>query len=109
MTSSQIELVRNFTYQSVIGALLYLAIHTRPDLAYVVNYLSRFNHQPTFKPCKALIRILVYLRGSKSKGLLFDGDDLDLTCLLDSDWAGDVDTRKISSIIGFEKKWLSRT
>jgi hypothetical protein len=97
MTSSQIELVRDFPYQSVIGALLYLAIHTRPDLAYVVNYLSRFNHQPTFKACKALIRVLVYLRGSKSKGLLFDGDDLDLTCLSDSDWAGDVDTRKSTS------------
>ena len=97
MTSDQIELVRDFPYQSVIGALLYLSIHTRPDLAYVVNYLSRFNHQPTFKACKALIRVLLYLRGTKNKGLLFDGDDLNLTCLSDSDWAGDVDTRKSTS------------
>jgi hypothetical protein len=97
MTTSQIELVRDFPYQNVIGALLYLAIHTRPDLAYVVNYLSRFNHQPTFKACKALIRVLVYLRDSKSKGLVFDSDDLDLTCLSGSDWAGDVDTRRSTS------------
>jgi uncharacterized protein (DUF1919 family) len=97
MTEKQMKLVRDFPYQNIIGALLYLAIHTRPDLAFTVNYLSRFNHRPTFKACKAVIRVLIYLRDTKSKGLLYCDDDLNLTCLSDSDWAGDIDTRKSTS------------
>jgi hypothetical protein len=97
MTDKQMKLVRDFPYQNIIGALLYLAIHTRPDLAFTVNYLSRFNHRPTFKACKAVIRVLIYLRDTKSKGLFYSGDDLNLTCLSDSDWAGDIDTRKSTS------------
>jgi hypothetical protein len=97
MTDKQMKLVRDFPYQNIIGALLYLAIHTRPDLAFTVNYLSRFNHRPTFKACKAVIRVLIYLRDTKSKGLLYSDDDLNLTCLSDSDWAGDIDTRKSTS------------
>ena len=34
--------------KSVVGALMYLAVHTRPDLSYTVNLLSRFNSRPTY-------------------------------------------------------------
>lgn len=30
-------------YQEVIGSLMYLAVATRPDLAYAVSYLTQFN------------------------------------------------------------------
>ncbi len=75
------KLVRDFPYQNIIGALLYVAIHTRPDLAFTVNNLSRFNHRPTFKACNAVIRVLIYLRDTKSKGLFNSWDDLNLTSL----------------------------
>ena len=35
------------SYLSAIGALMYLATHTRPDIAIAVNLLSRFSSCPT--------------------------------------------------------------
>ena len=35
------------SYLSVIGALMYLASHTRPDICFAVNLLSRFSSCPT--------------------------------------------------------------
>ena len=94
MSTKQQEYVDQFPYQSVVGALLYLAINTRPDIAYAVNSLARFNSCPTYQACKAAIRVLCYVRETSSLGLNFCSDNLDLTCLSDSDWAGDIDTRR---------------
>lgn len=38
--------VSKHEYQSLIGSLIYLVITTRPDLAYSVSYLSKFNQNP---------------------------------------------------------------
>ena len=34
-------------YLSVIGALMYLANYTRPDIAFAVNLLARYSSSPT--------------------------------------------------------------
>lgn len=34
---------KEFPYQELVGALTYLAVCTRPDIAYSVSYLSQFN------------------------------------------------------------------
>jgi hypothetical protein len=34
-------------YLSIIGALIYLANNTRPDIAFSVNVLARYNSDPT--------------------------------------------------------------
>jgi hypothetical protein len=38
-----------YPYLSVIGALMYLANNTRPDIAFAVNFLARYNVAPTMR------------------------------------------------------------
>jgi hypothetical protein len=94
MSQQQQQYVDSFPYQSIVGALLYLAINTRPDIAYSINSLARFNSCPTFQSCKAAIRVLCYVRDTSKLGLNFCSDELNLNCFSDSDWAGDVDSRR---------------
>ena len=33
-------------YQAIVGSLMYIALATRPDIAFAVSALSRYNSQP---------------------------------------------------------------
>ncbi len=48
MTTNQRAYVKSFPYQNIVGALLYLALNTRPDISYAVGVLARFNTNPIF-------------------------------------------------------------
>lgn len=58
-------------YLSAIGALMYLASHTRPDIAFAVNLLARFSSCPTLRHWNGVKHILRYLQGTKDMGLFF--------------------------------------
>ena len=73
---------------------MYLALNTRPDISYAVGVLARFNSYPTYRSCKAIIRLLLYLRHTQTRGIQFRGDELNLFGYSDADWAGDLDTRR---------------
>ena len=78
-------------YRRVIGSLQYLAF-TRPDIAYAVNRLSQFIHRPTDIHWQAAKRILRYLAGTASHGILLrPNSPLSLHAFSDADWAGDSD------------------
>ena len=94
MTPGQQAYVSKFPYQNLVGALLYLAINTRPDIAYSVGVLARFNTNPNFRACKAIIRLLLYLRGTQDVGIQFTGNSLNVFGYSDADWAGDLDSRR---------------
>ena len=40
-------LADNSSFASLIGSLLYIAICTRPDIAFAVNFLVRYTSKPT--------------------------------------------------------------
>ena len=94
MTLKEAEYAMKFPYQNIVGALLYLSINTRSDIAYAVGVLSRFCKTPNYRACKALIRVLIYLRGTLNVGITFSGSKLDLHAFSDADWAGDLDSRR---------------
>ena len=48
-------------YLSAIGALMYLANCTRPDIAYAVNLLARYSSAPTRRHWNGIKHILRYL------------------------------------------------
>nr|KYP58720.1 Retrovirus-related Pol polyprotein from transposon TNT 1-94 [Cajanus cajan] len=58
-------------YLSAIGALMYLANYTRPDIAFAVNLLARYSSSPTRRHWNGVKQILRYLRGTMDMGLLY--------------------------------------
>ena len=80
-------------YRSLVGALQYLTL-TRPDLAYAVQQVCLFMHDPR-EPHLALVkRILRYVKGTLSYGLHIGTGPVDsLTAYSDADWAGCPDSR----------------
>ncbi|XP_062227327.1 uncharacterized mitochondrial protein AtMg00810-like [Phragmites australis] len=75
-------------YRSLAGALQYLTL-TRLDLAYAVQQVCFFMHDPR-EPHLALIkRILRYVKGSLNLGLFIGSSSPStLTAYSDADWAG---------------------
>jgi len=60
-------------YQSMIGSLMYAMTATRPDNAYAIGVLSRYNHDPSNEHMVALKRVFRYLNGTKDWRLRFGG------------------------------------
>lgn len=74
-------------YRSTVGGLQYVYI-TRPELAYSVNKVSPFMHNPLIENWNAVKRILRYLQGTKEMGLQLQKCSFPrLTALSDADWA----------------------
>ena len=75
-------------YRSIAGALQYLTL-TRPDLAYAVQQVCLFMHDPQ-EPHLALVKcILRYVKGTLSSSLQIGIGPVDsLTAYSDADWAG---------------------
>ncbi|XP_020674286.1 uncharacterized protein LOC110093668 [Dendrobium catenatum] len=85
-------------YRQIAGSLQYLTI-TRPDIAYTTNRICQHMHSPTDQDFNTLKRLLRYIKGTHSFGLLVTRGNLLLTTFSDSDWASDPQDRK--SIYGF--------
>jgi hypothetical protein len=85
MTNKQIDFVERFPYQNIVGTLLYLSINTRPDILYSVGVLARFNKNPNYTVCKAVLCVLVYLRKTPEKGIRYTGTDLFVYAYFDAD------------------------
>jgi hypothetical protein len=62
---------QEYPYLSVIGALMYLANNTRPNIAFAVNYLTRHSVAPTMHHWNGIKNILRYLVGTIDHGLDF--------------------------------------
>lgn len=97
------------TYQSLIGALLYAALGTRPDISYAVSALSRHCANPLSSHLTAARRAMRYLYTTRHLRLWYPGksdgnSELNpmqiINGFCDSDWASNtVDRRSISGFI----------
>jgi len=85
-------------YRSLVGSLRYL-VHTRPDLAFSVGYVSRFMEAPTEEHEAAVKRIIRYIAGTLHLGCRYGREEgaTSLVGYSDSDLGGDVDSRKSTS------------
>ena len=58
-------------YLSAIGALLYLAQCTRPDISFAINLLARYCNAPTRRHWTGVKDIFRYLKGTTDLGLFY--------------------------------------
>lgn len=102
----------NAKYQSLVGGVLYAAMVTRPDIAYAVQALSRHMQASDngHSHMLAAMRVLRYLKGTRMLGIKFGHKTKDTTLIgySDSDRAGDVDTRRSTTMAGGAVSWASK-
>jgi hypothetical protein len=78
-----------FNYATVVGMLLYLCGHSRPDIAFAVHQCARYTFNPTRRHELALIRIGRYLKGTMNEGLIMIPTSTPrVDCFPDADFAG---------------------
>jgi hypothetical protein len=76
-------------YLSAIGALMYLAQCTRPDISFSVNLLARFSSEPTRRHWNGVKHILRYLKGTNNLGLYYSCENANLVGYADSGYLSD--------------------
>ena len=74
-------------YQSIVGALLYCATNTRPDVAFSIGMLCRAMARPTPALLAAAHRVLCYLHSTSEIGLRYERSEERLYGMSDSNWA----------------------
>lgn len=85
-------------FRELIGSLMYLAICTRPDLMFVVSYLSQFNSSYTNKHWGVARNVLKYLAGTVNNCLVYSKSKEDFKIYCDSSWGNSFDRRSFSGM-----------
>jgi transposase InsO family protein len=67
--------MRQVPYISVVGSLMYLAVTTRPDIAYAAGVLARFNSNPGPAHWQAAKHVLRYLKGTMDYKIAYQPSD----------------------------------
>ncbi|KAL7280494.1 hypothetical protein ACG7TL_005426 [Trametes sanguinea] len=105
-------------YREALGAIMYLAVATRPDLSHPVQLLSRFMGDLNYAQWKGLKRVLRYIKGTLEYGITFYGkghprSTLQPIIYSDSSYADCADTARstqghITIMAGGPVTWSSR-
>jgi len=91
---SELAEMENKPYRELVGALAWLALGTRPDIAFAASSLARFGHNPGRVHWDAAKRVLRYLKGTKTWRLKLGGKTPTIAAFTDSDWGSHRDDRR---------------
>ena len=89
--------ISQLEYSQIIGSLMYLMNCSRPDLAYVVNRLSRYTSNPRKSHWTTIIRVLRYLRHTQNYGLHYTRYPAVLEGYIDANCISDSNDTKSTS------------
>ncbi|XP_074271055.1 secreted RxLR effector protein 161-like [Silene latifolia] len=90
--------MKNVPYASAVGSIMYAQVCTRPDIAYAVGVLGRYQSNPGTDHWKAAEKVFRYLQGTKDYMLMYRRtDSLEVVGYSNSDFAGCIDSRKSTS------------
>ena len=91
----------SWSYPSIVGMLLYLSCNSRPDIAFAVSQVCRFNSKPKQSHAIAVKRIVRYLAGTRDEGMIIrPTGKLSLDLYVDADFCslhGQEDSRDPTS------------
>ena len=96
-TPEQKERMSRIPYASAVGSLMYAMLCTRPDICYAVGVVSRYQSDPGEEHWIAVKHILKYLRRTRNYMLVYSSGSLETIGFTDSDFQGDIDSRKSTS------------
>ncbi|KIL57786.1 hypothetical protein M378DRAFT_87411, partial [Amanita muscaria Koide BX008] len=91
-----------YSYATLIGSLMYLAIATRPDISFAVQRLAQFTRNPKQRHWTAVKRVFRYLKGTKNWGIRYggrDGMEKGMEIYSDADWANSLDRKSVSGYV----------
>ncbi|XP_073811647.1 uncharacterized protein [Musca autumnalis] len=104
----------DFPYRQAVGAIMYLMLGTRPDLAFSVGVLSRSLESPTSEDVQRLKRVLRYIAGTLDYGIIYKTNGLKkLECYSDADYGGCMSTGRsttgvVACYAGSPISWISQ-
>jgi hypothetical protein len=100
MSAQQIAAQR-FDYRGLVGSLQYLVRGTRPDIANAVRELSKFLSCYNETHWQAARRMLKYLKGTSTYGLLLDGKSRTVTYEVYTDASFVCQPKERKSVTGY--------
>jgi hypothetical protein len=102
-SEEEVKVMSRVPYREAVGALMHLAVTTRPDISEAVSSMSQFASDPGQEHWMGVKRIMRYVKGSTGKGLFYgrcDGATV-LEAYSDANYAECVDTRRsVSGAVG---------
>ena len=110
------EEMRRIPYREAVGALMWAATMTRPDLSFAAHNLTKFCDDPGPVHWKAAMKALRYFWWTKDLGITYGGDTsrgLTMSAYVDSDHATCPDSRRSVSggavMLGGTISWFSHS
>ena len=92
-------LMEKISYASAIGSIMYAMLCTRPDVAYALSVMRRFQANIGERYWEVVKCILKYLRRIKDLFLIYGGEELKLQGYTDSSFQSDPDDSRSSGFL----------
>ncbi|XP_062538340.1 uncharacterized protein LOC134206627 [Armigeres subalbatus] len=82
-------------YRELLGSIMYQMLCVGPDLCYPVNYMGRYQQNPTESHWTSLKQVTRYLKGTTTMALIIKKGESSILLegYVDADWAIDVEDR----------------
>lgn len=98
-------------YMSLVGAYLWLANVSRPDLCFISAQLAKYVSNPGYVHYRAALRVLIYLQGTADRGLVLKPNEhLPLRAFVDADWSTKFSVSGgLIDYLGVPIHWMSRS
>ena len=65
------EQIKNIPYAPVVGSIMYVQVYTRPNIAFSISMLGRYQSNPGIDHWRVAKKVLRYLQGTEEYMLVY--------------------------------------